>query len=225
MAQLGVVGGLRWVVGWCRWLRVLTRKGAGAACLALMLGGCGGPAPDGQGDEPDAFTTEPQPDAHTSDQDAAPDAGPAPSVPDAAPDSPALQADGGPDAGQAPVGSDAGPDAKEAAPAADAHAPLPDAAPDAGPAPICPDLANPSCRNAQRADDEIRATFPQACGAVGTPYQICGSVLEGHLVITYPMQCIAGAWRLAGYWSGLSWVYGPPECTRGCGAVGAMCAP
>lgn len=197
---------------------------AGLFTLALMLGACGGPAPAGEEtaelDAAPAPTTETAPDAYSPPP--GPDAAPAP-APDArpvppAPDAAALAPDGGADSAAPAVTPDAGPLAPDGASSGDAAA-----AADAAPAPICPDSSIASCRVALQADEEIRNTFTDSCD--GLPYRQCGGVIEdGHIVVTYPMNCVAGAWRLAAGWNGSSVVYAY-ACSRGCGAAGVLCAP
>jgi hypothetical protein len=88
--------------------------------------------------------------------------------------------------------------------------------------PVCDMPSVSSCANALRADDEIRSTFTAACVAGDRQ---CGAVDSGgHVVVTYPMVCNAGTWRLAGSWASGAWssLY---SCSRGCGAAGTMCAP
>lgn len=122
------------------------------------------------------------------------------------------------------MGGDAGPDsvpdsAPPAPPTTDAGA-MSDA--DAGTEPpVCPMPSAPSCANAIAADRAIQDTFTKPCDPEA--FRQCGGVNRG-VVVTYPMICREGRWRLAGYWSGVQWV-ALYECSQGCGAAGKLCDP
>jgi hypothetical protein len=187
--------------------------------LALLAAACGGPAMDGPAVDPG-----PTPDMGT-DSAPSPDAGPAVPSPDAAPPVPGPDAappvtvatpDAAPDAGKAP--DSAPPRADAAPPSKDAAAPVVDAGP-TGPAPIC-NSPSQACVSAQHYDDLIRATFPAPCAP--NALSKCGGLEQMHVVETILMTCKMGAWRLAGVWTGSSWV--GDGCSRGC-ASGQICDP
>lgn len=165
----------------------------------------------------DSGTSSPAPDAKSTQPDAR-----ATSTPDAGhPDALPAQGEASPDAA-APSAGDAGsalPDGGRAD--SEDMAPGSDGGTDAGSTAVCPDPSAPSCAAAQRAEDGIRATFAMPCSPGDKE---CGGVLEGHLVITYPIECVAGTWHLAGYWTSGVWVATHECSSHGCNA-GAICAP
>lgn len=98
-----------------------------------------------------------------------------------------------------------------------------DAVRDAAGDPVCP-VPNAECKRVNDTDARVRATFPAPCSPELA--RQCGGVQPppgGTVVETLPLVCRAGAWRLAGAWSGVQWV---PyfECSRGC-AEGMLCDP
>jgi hypothetical protein len=174
----------------------------------------------------------PLPDAAPDTFQAAPDAGAeggteAAPTPDSAPDSapPSSEPDAGPEA--TPDAAPPLPDADAAPPKVDAAGPDVDAATvrdaDAGsPSPIC-SSPDPSCKAATDADAAIQAAFPPNRYACADGARQCGTLVQSGLIMTYPMVCRSGAWRLAGGVVSGRWVAGY-ECSASCG-VGRICDP
>lgn len=204
--------------------------------LIACLAGCGSTATGGQVDDGvDGGVDAVVPSVVDGATDGAPDGGATTSpdalpTPDAGHDSGPLPPDGGADSGPLAPTIDGGVDARDGAASGDGgvgDGGGVDAVVDGGrdgatSFAVCPDLSNPTCAAAQSADDLIRATFAsQPCTA---PNMQCGAVLESNIIVTYPLVCRDGIWRLSGAWVSGLWV-GGGECSQGCRVAGRLCAP